>query len=260
MTSKHVYNRKPDTLDGTEQNFGVEHHIMSASALPSMYDLRTVSKCVPAILDQGQIGDCLGNETSNAMRFCLAKENNPVFQPSRLMLYYFGRMMDKSPLNQDTGMSYTGCFKGVQKYGVCSENNWGYDVTKFAIQPPAPALTAGISHIKGFGYLQVPQDIMHIKQAIVSGFPVLIGIAVYSSFESDSVAKTGIVPMPNVKNEQCLGGHSVQIWGYNDATQSFILSNSWGTGWGQQGYFTLSYKYVLDPNLCDSLWSVRYFK
>ena len=42
---------------------------------------------------------------------------------------------------------------------------------------------------------------------------MVIGIMVYESFESDAVAKNGIVPMPNLATEQLLGGHDILVVG-----------------------------------------------
>jgi len=56
------------------------------------------------------------------------------------------------------------------------------------------------------------------------------------------------MPKPN---EQLEGGHAVLAVGYDDANQWFIVRNSWGTGWGMKGYFTLPYSYLLDQNLSD---------
>jgi len=36
----------------------------------------------------------------------------------------------------------------------------------------------------------------HLKRALMSGFPFVFGFTVYESFESEEVAKTGMVPMP----------------------------------------------------------------
>ena len=45
--------------------------------------------------------------------------------------------------------------------------------------------------------------------------------------------------------------------GYDDAKQWFIVRNSWGTGWGMKGYFTLPYAYVTDDNLASDFWTIR---
>ena len=71
-----------------------------------------------------------------------------------------------------------------------------------------------------------------MKQCLASGFPFVIGFQVYQSFESDQVASTGIVPMPDVNNEQLLGGHAVLVVGYDDSNQWFIVRNSWGSWMG----------------------------
>ena len=38
-----------------------------------------------------------------------------------------------------------------------------------------------------------------------------------------------------------LGGHAVTIVGYNDAEKYWLVRNSWGTHWGENGYFKIAY-------------------
>ena len=45
--------------------------------------------------------------------------------------------------------------------------------------------------------------------------------------------------------------------GYDDASQRFIVRNSWGTAWGRQGYFTMPYAYLTDSNLSADFWTIR---
>jgi C1A family cysteine protease len=80
-----------------------------------------------------------------------------------------------------------------------------------------------------------------------------MAIMVYSSFMTNTVAKNGIVPMPNTQTETQEGGHCVCIVGYNDATQMFKCANSWGTSWGINGYFFLPYNYVINTALAGDL-------
>jgi C1A family cysteine protease len=37
------------------------------------------------------------------------------------------------------------------------------------------------------------------------------------------------------------GGHCVEICGYDDSQAAWICKNSWGTGWGEAGYFRIGY-------------------
>jgi C1A family cysteine protease len=57
--------------------------------------------------------------------------------------------------------------------------------------------------------------------------------------------------------EKVLGGHAVMAVGYNDKQKRFIIRNSWGTGWGKKGYFTMPYAYLDDRNLSDDFWTIR---
>ena len=65
------------------------------------------------------------------------------------------------------------------------------------------------------------------------------------------MAKTGIVPLPDTTFEQLEGGHCISMVGFDDVLQCFYCANSWGVKWGQKGYFTLPYAYVLNPELAS---------
>ena len=43
------------------------------------------------------------------------------------------------------------------------------------------------------------------------------------------------------------GGHAVLIVGYDDVNQYFIVKNSWGSGWGEAGYFKIAYSQLASP-------------
>jgi C1A family cysteine protease len=58
------------------------------------------------------------------------------------------------------------------------------------------------------------------------------------------------------KDESVLGGHCVLAVGYDDATQLFKVRNSWGTSWGQAGYFQIPYAYLTNADLADDFWVV----
>jgi C1A family cysteine protease len=90
---------------------------------------------------------------------------------------------------------------------------------------------------------------------------VVFGFQVYSGFESDKVAKSGMLSLP-AKSEELLGGHAVVIVGFDDDlvidghAGAVKVRNSWGEGWGLKGHFWMPYKYVTNPNLADDFWSV----
>ena len=100
------------------------------------------------------------------------------------------------------------------------------------------------------------ETVEEMHACLADGFPFVFGFSVYESFESATVARTGVAPMPR-RNEKLLGGHAVLAVGYDDARKRFLVRNSWGTGWGMKGYFTLPYDYLGDRNLSDDFWTIR---
>jgi C1A family cysteine protease len=95
-----------------------------------------------------------------------------------------------------------------------------------------------------------------MKGCLAAGFPFVFGFSVYESFETQAVAKTGVVPMPD-KKEKMLGGHAVMAVGYDDSEGRFIVRNSWGPKWGQGGFFTMPYDYLVNQDLAADFWTIR---
>jgi C1A family cysteine protease len=252
------YNLKKDPFDARDFMFKAEKLGVSTVVLPPTYDLR-ITGCVPPVLNQGSLGSCGPNQISNALRFCLKKNKSQDFQPSRLFIYFFTRLLEGSSINEDTGISIRGGLNAIQKYGACSEDNWSYDISKFTQQPSRDAILAARTHIPGFRYIRIPQNLMNIKQAIFGGYPIILGLQLYTSFESTQVASTGVVNMPNKDTEALLGGHCVSIVGYNDNRKIFIMMNTWGN-WGNKGFFTVPYDYILDPSLASDFWIITSFQ
>jgi len=253
---KRIYNLKKDSKDSRDFLFLTHIKQIKPRDLPKSFDLRNTG-LIPPIVDQGELGSCTANASSYGLRFQLKKNSND-FQPSRLYIYYFTRLLEGS-VNYDSGASLRDTMRAIKKNGACDENIWNYDITKFTKKPSQQAITEGIKKRKSFQYLSVRNNINTIKNALYQGYPITIGIAVYSSFESDKVAQTGEVPLPDIKNENMLGGHAILMISYDDITRKFGFMNSWGTSWGNKGFFTLPYDYVLNPNLAFDFWAIKTF-
>src|SRR5262249_10278362 len=106
-------------------------------------------------------------------------------------------------------------------------------------------------------YRVVPRNMDSMRAVLSNNQTIAFGFTVYSSFESNEVAQTGKVPMPT-RNEKVLGGHEVLMVGYLQAEPNYALvRNSWGTGWGIDGYFLMPWTYILDPNLSSDFRTIR---
>jgi len=155
-------------------------------------------------------------------------------------------------INSDSGAMIRDGIKSTVKQGICSEKTWPYVIGQFKKKPPSQAYVEALSH-----QVTVYSSIISLndmKQCLAQGFPFVFGFTVYESFESDVVAKTGVVPMPK-RGESVLGGHAVVAVGYDDSTQRFMVRNSWGKGWGLAGYCTMPYQY-LNSRLASDMWRV----
>jgi C1A family cysteine protease len=236
----------------------IRDHLYSApqqtlATLPANVDLRP--QC-PPVYDQGQLGSCTGNAIAGAVQFDRKKQSlSPDFVPSRLFIYYNERVMEHT-VSQDSGAMIRDGIKSISKRGVCPEEpDWPYDIAKFAHKPPAHAFADARQH-KAVSYNRLINTLPQMKGCLASGYPFVFGFSVYESFESQAVAQSGLVPMPEL-NEQQIGGHAVLAVGYDESQQRFIVRNSWGSGWGMAGYFTMPYAYLIDSNLADDFWTVR---
>ena len=241
-TSAHIYNCKITHLPPHMLKIKI---IPPVPTQPATVDLR--SKMSP-VYDMGQ----LGSSTANAL--CAAFEyDNPGFMGSRLFLYYNERMLEK-PIPDNACAMLSDSVKSMQKYGLCLESEWPYDISKFDMKPLGECYVDDSMH-KAVTASNIAFNLADMKNALASGFPFVVAIAVYESFESLTVAQTGIVPMPKA-GEALLGGHAVLVVGYNDVNQQFIVRNSWGANWGDKGYFYLPYAYMTDPYIVTELWNI----
>lgn len=184
--------------------------------------------------DQGQLGSCVSQGTAAIVDYARAKQGLGRISPSRLFIYWNGRKRGGYPLNQDTGLQIRDGLDVVANDGAPPETDWPYQVDRFTEQPPAQAYDDG-RHDLATVYGQVDD----IDATVASGYPVVQGFTVFESFESDEVARTGIVPMPE-PGEAELGGHCTVIVSTPkivDGVPSRLHLNSWGSGWGQGGFY-----------------------
>lgn len=218
-------------------------------SLPKAIDLRPLQ---PPVYDQGQLGSCTANAWGAFHEFLALKQGLAGVTPSRLFIYWNERQID-GDTTDDAGSSLSDGATVLSTEGAPPETDWPYDIGQFATQPPAQAYVDGKTRLI-LDVHQVAQDMTTMKEVLAAGYGIPIGFSVFESFESEDVARTGVVPMPGA-HEQMVGGHAVVIVGYRDSDAVWIVRNSWGTGWGQAGYFTVPYAYFLSPQLADDFWS-----
>lgn len=171
-------------------------------------------KRVIPILNQGNVGSCTGNAA------CGALGTEPLYsslQPSiqkvlteveAVKLYAEATHLD----------SYPGVYPG---------DDTGSDGLSVAKAATNDGLISGYVHA-------ITLD--QVQSAMQSG-PVILGLNWYSSFDNPGM-DGGVSISPN---SVIRGGHEVEVTGMDVVTRMFRCANSWGTDYGDKGYFQFSF-------------------
>lgn len=252
------YGMRPDTPDQRDLYFDIEHpHLMMVAALPATVDLRETA-FLPGLYDQGQLGSCVANAIGADFQYLDAKQGGKSYKPSRLALYYFARQIEGT-VQSDAGCEIRDGIKVAAKLGAPHETLWPYKISRFTRQPTARVMADGAKHL-ALKYARVDNTggDLQMASSIAGGLPVVIGISVYESFESQEVANTGVVPLP-APSEQMLGGHCMLAIGYRTATggmREYLVRNSWGSAWGDGGHCWIPATYLINQDLASDFWSL----
>lgn len=259
--------KEPDSLDGSSQisslrkygwkrdlpDFRDEYHNFVSHNRGRFRGVDLRPGC-PPVYNQGKLGSCTANAISAAYEYDQLTQDEPdPFCPSRLFIYYNERELEGN-VNIDSGGHLRDGIKTIARIGVVPETEWPYDVKKFREKPDSKCYEDAKDH-RAVKYRRVRQDLEQLKEALSRNYPFVFGFAVYESFEKDEVAKTGNMPMPS-KEDKLLGGHAVMAVGYDDDRKVFIIRNSWGQDWGDEGYFYMPYKYIENQDLAADFWTV----
>jgi hypothetical protein len=217
-------------------------------SLPRQLDY---SDRITFVRDSGAEGSVVGQALATALEFQIVKATNAQRKISARYIYYAARKAGELNLQADTGAHIKDGIAALSKKGAVAEDVWPYQPGAFAEEPPATIEKAERFRITGARPLTSVDD---LKRALLENGPVVAGITLYERFITSAVAKTGIIPVPTDK-EQVVGGHAIVIVGYDDETRRLRFVNSWGTGWGDQGFGYLPYEYA--EKYLSEAWTFR---
>jgi C1A family cysteine protease len=226
--------------------------------LPEFRDLRGDRGTPKYIRDQGNLGSCTANAANDVAQFVERKAGDPDQDAlSRLWTYYFAREKIGT-VNEDSGAFLRDAFAVIAEKGVPRETFWPYLIGNYKVKPDVVAAVASAPQHQAIEYRAVPEGNERAMQAcIAEGYPFAYGFAVYQSFweigyDGRWAGTRGTID----------GYHAVGCWGYDFRSGAFgfqnggwIMRNSWGKGWGNEGYFYVPRAYM-SVEAFDN-WTIR---
>lgn len=229
-------------------------------AAPATVDLR--QWCSP-IEDQESIGSCTAHAGVGMLEYYQRRAFGKHVDGSRLFLYKVTRNL--LGWTGDTGAYLRDAMKAMVMCGVPPEEYWPYDIAKYDEEPGAFLYALGDKYEAVKYYRLDPtgttraERLEAIKSNLAAGLPSMFGFTVYSSMPASGDGK-GEIPYPTT-GDKVQGGHAILTVGYDDAKKigpakgALLIRNSWGTGWGAEGYGWLPYDYVL-KGLANDFWAL----
>lgn len=206
--------------------------------LPESFDWREeMGECVHPVRDQGHCGSCWAHGASETLsdRFCIHSNGqiDVVLSPQQLV------DCDRMEMGCNGGFLTTP-FIFYSLVGGNTEDCYGEYVSGktgarskmcFLKKWACKSYRAQLFSIK---WLMNPAA---IKKDIYENGPVNTGFQVFADFRN---YQSGVYKHTS---GELLGGHAVKIvgWGKEDDQEYWIIQNSWGASWGENGFFKIAF-------------------
>lgn len=240
-----VLNLLPST--GTETDWAVDDALqaglLGAVKRPSSVDLRADWWGVG---DQGRTGSCVGWATADGVGRYLMATGGRITKDQRLSprFIWMGSKETDEFANRPTsfvegsGTSLKAAMDIGRKYGFAMETELPFKIstTMFLGQENALYLSAAQRRIS---YVNLRDDRTAWKDWLAQKGPIQAGLQVDENWMR--CGSTG--KLDAFDSTRIYGGHAICIVGYRtDGT--FIVRNSWGTGWGDEGFAYVTPQYL----------------
>jgi C1A family cysteine protease len=207
-------------------------YIPGNGALPLHFDWRDAGVVSP-VKDQGNCGSCWAFSTVAALE-SIAMMQSGITNPPPDYSEQF--LVSYNMLNQGCDGGYMNVVSNfLKRVGVPSEDCLPYREEDKISPFPCSDWKSEVTHLVTWSW--VDPDVESLKAAVYEN-PITTTYLVYKDFY---YYESGVYEHVWGKKE---GGHAVLIVGWDNTEECFIVKNSWGGDWGENGYFKIAYSQV----------------
>lgn len=213
-------------------------------------DLR---KYFSPIRNQSSLGSCTSFSAAamyEAMMNRMTSTTDNVMSPA--FLFYYSNVLTGRPQG---GSNFAEQLAVLGQHGICQEELYMYNAENPTVEPSVEACENAAIH-KVLQAKQIPLidesdkkttlETNHrlITSALSEGYPVGISLEVYTNFGAEGAF---ILHPTDDATAQPDGYHAMVIAGYSNEGDFYIVRNSWGESFGDQGYCYIPSAYIDDP-------------
>jgi len=224
--------------------------LSDASLLDKSYIIPRYRRFEGFVLHQGNRGTCVANAFCHAIYF----STDDKILTSRQHLYSSCKYIDGIPTSSGTYLATAIKVltdSSLIDYGIVLENDWPYVSKKTESEhqgPPPSRIYHDSLRMVGLQPVDIRTDKSYIlndinKVLVHYETPVVVGLKLFISFHNSKTADTGWVPLP-LPGEESQGGHAMLIVGKDSKKKVYLVLNSWGKNWGDEGIAYIPFEYV----------------
>ncbi|XP_028968921.1 cathepsin L1 [Galendromus occidentalis] len=232
MTSEEFRNFKGLKFDATKtkRNGTRFQKELLGEALPTQVDWREKGYVTP-VKNQGQCGSCWAFSTTGSLEGQHFKATGKLVSLSEQNLVDCSRVEGNNGCNgglMDNGFTYI-----QQNGGIDTEESYPYTGKDGDCAFNENSVGARVK-----GFVDVPQrDEAALQAAVASVGPV--SVAIDASNDSFQYYKEGVYDEPSCSFSQLDHGVLVVGYGTENGVDYWLVKNSWGPTWGQDGYIKM---------------------
>ncbi len=229
-------------IEPTEELAAEPEPALEVGALPATLDWRNRNgNWVTPIRDQGNCGSCWAFSTTGVLESLvkIVKNIKTDLDLSEQTLVSCSDAGDCDGGYQNKAAIF------VRDTGIPREECYPYSATDGACHPCPGWMSKTVKVTSWKGYSNASKTTL--ENALLSA-PITASMDVYSDFYK---YRSGIYERTSGSTYE--GGHAIVIIGYNHTEGYWICKNSWGTSWGEKGFFRIRMGNCKIAGYCTSL-------